>query len=247
MSCLDGVPNMGAATARQSGVRSCVLATLRPSKSSSANRAFQSRWFWLGWLGVAKPNERMQLTWLLGAPSRPASVHRRVVGRVGLGSPATQLMRAVRRTLCGKRGRDLRTSCWAKGETMQASRMRVTIAAFFGGIVMLLLMVVLLFWFMRVEIEPYPAVLWWARVLAVAATVASVTSPMWPMNSVTQARMDRELLAGLTIRVLLAEGMSMVPAAYGFALYVLGGTLLEVFGLAMVALAAIVYWGNRIR
>ena len=42
-------------------------------------------------------NERMQLTWLLGAPNRPVSVHRRVCGRCGLGSPATQLMRAVRR------------------------------------------------------------------------------------------------------------------------------------------------------
>ena len=41
-------------------------------------------------------NERMQLTWLLGAPSRSASVHRRAVGRHGFGSPATQLMRAVR-------------------------------------------------------------------------------------------------------------------------------------------------------
>jgi hypothetical protein len=42
------------------------------------------------------PNNRMQLTWLPGAPSQPVSVHWRVVGRVGLGSPATQLMRAVR-------------------------------------------------------------------------------------------------------------------------------------------------------
>ncbi len=40
-------------------------------------------------------NERMQLTWLLGAPSRLASVHQLVVGQGGLGSPATQLMRAV--------------------------------------------------------------------------------------------------------------------------------------------------------
>ena len=37
----------------------------------------------------------MQLTWLPGAPSRPASVHQRAIGQVGLGSPATQLMRAV--------------------------------------------------------------------------------------------------------------------------------------------------------
>ena len=44
-------------------------------------------------------NERMQLTWLPGAPNRAASVHERVVGRVGLGSPATQLMRAVRQPL----------------------------------------------------------------------------------------------------------------------------------------------------
>ena len=42
-----------------------------------------------------QPNERMQLTWLLGAPSRPASVHRCAVGQGGLGSSATQLMRAV--------------------------------------------------------------------------------------------------------------------------------------------------------
>ena len=41
----------------------------------------------------------MQLTWLIGAPGRPVSVHRRVVGRYGLGSPATQLMRAVRQLL----------------------------------------------------------------------------------------------------------------------------------------------------
>ena len=41
------------------------------------------------------PNERMQLTWLLGAPSRSVSVHGRAVGLIGLGSAATQLMRAV--------------------------------------------------------------------------------------------------------------------------------------------------------
>ena len=41
----------------------------------------------------------MQLTWLIGAPGRLASVHQLVVGRIGLGSPATQLMRAVRRSL----------------------------------------------------------------------------------------------------------------------------------------------------
>ena len=45
------------------------------------------------------PNERMQLTWLIGAPSRPVSVHRRACGRRGLGSAATQLMRAVGRLL----------------------------------------------------------------------------------------------------------------------------------------------------
>jgi len=38
----------------------------------------------------------MQLTWLIGATSRPVSVHRRAFGQGGLGSPATQLMRAVR-------------------------------------------------------------------------------------------------------------------------------------------------------
>ncbi len=56
-------------------------------------RAHISRWFGNG---IVRANERMQLTWLLGAPSRPASVHRRAIGRLGLGSPATQLMRAVR-------------------------------------------------------------------------------------------------------------------------------------------------------
>ena len=44
-----------------------------------------------------QPNERMQLTWLPGTPNRSASVHRLVVGQGGLGSPATQLMRAVGR------------------------------------------------------------------------------------------------------------------------------------------------------
>ena len=42
------------------------------------------------------PNEHMQLTWLTGCPDRPVSVHRRAFGRRGFGSPATQLMRAVR-------------------------------------------------------------------------------------------------------------------------------------------------------
>ena len=46
--------------------------------------------------GARAANERMQLTWLLGAPNRPVSVHQRVLGRRGLGSSATQLMRAVR-------------------------------------------------------------------------------------------------------------------------------------------------------
>ena len=49
----------------------------------------------VGLPGMLPANERMQLTWLLGAPSRPVSVHRRAVGQGGLGSSATQLMRAV--------------------------------------------------------------------------------------------------------------------------------------------------------
>jgi len=40
-------------------------------------RVYQSRWFWLGLRSEAKPNERMQLTWLPGAP-----IH------AGFGSPA---------------------------------------------------------------------------------------------------------------------------------------------------------------
>ena len=52
--------------------------------------------------GIEQANERMQLTWLLGAPNRPVSAHRLVVGRPGLGSPATQLMRAVRPQLPGR-------------------------------------------------------------------------------------------------------------------------------------------------
>ena len=40
-------------------------------------------------------NERMQLTWLIGAPIRAVSVHWRACGQHGLGSSATQLMRAV--------------------------------------------------------------------------------------------------------------------------------------------------------
>ena len=47
--------------------------------------------------GIQLANNRMQLTWLLGAPSQPVSVHWLAVGRRGLGSPATQLMRAVSR------------------------------------------------------------------------------------------------------------------------------------------------------
>ncbi len=31
---------------------------------------YQSRWFWRGLCRAAKPNERMQLTWLIGAPSQ---------------------------------------------------------------------------------------------------------------------------------------------------------------------------------
>ena len=51
-----------------------------------------------------QPNERMQLTWLLGPQFVPGSVHERVVGPVGLGSPATQLMRAVGRLLKAEQG-----------------------------------------------------------------------------------------------------------------------------------------------
>ncbi len=35
----------------------------------------KSRWFWLAERGEARPNERMQLTWLIGAPIRPGSAH----------------------------------------------------------------------------------------------------------------------------------------------------------------------------
>ena len=53
----------------------------------------------VGLPGMLPANERMQLTWLLGAPGRPVSVHQRAVGQGGLGSPATQLMRAVSRSM----------------------------------------------------------------------------------------------------------------------------------------------------
>ena len=53
---------------------------------------------------LERPNERMQLTWLPGAPSRPASVHQRAVGQGGLGSAATQLMRAVSWPLMARKG-----------------------------------------------------------------------------------------------------------------------------------------------
>ena len=53
--------------------------------------------------GLKPANERMQLTWLTGCPNRAVSVHRLVVGRCGLGSAATQLMRAVGRLLRLKR------------------------------------------------------------------------------------------------------------------------------------------------
>ena len=65
------------------------------SPTSLRRQRFRRLYFSLGSRGEAKPNERMQLTWLLGAPSRPASVHRCAVGQGGLGSSATQLMRAV--------------------------------------------------------------------------------------------------------------------------------------------------------
>jgi len=70
----------------------------------------QTAWCWAGYSGwqfdgvsggTKQANERMQLTWLIGAPNRPGSVHGRAVGQVGLGSLATQLMRAVRRTHLG--------------------------------------------------------------------------------------------------------------------------------------------------
>jgi len=59
------------------------------------------------------PNERMQLTWLLGAPGQAASVHQQAVGRIGLGSSATQLMRAVRPQLPG--GVDLAVALSGRG------------------------------------------------------------------------------------------------------------------------------------
>ena len=57
----------------------------------------------------------MQLTWLTGAPIRPASAHRLAVGQGGLGSSATQLMRAVRAHLWYDLGRKfMERSPWTK-------------------------------------------------------------------------------------------------------------------------------------
>ena len=46
------------------------------SPTSLRRRGFRRSYLWRGWFGAAKPNERMQLTWLIGAPSQ-----------AGLGSP----------------------------------------------------------------------------------------------------------------------------------------------------------------
>ena len=64
-----------------------------------------------GWFGEAKPNERMQLTWLTGAPIQSRRAHRRSCGQVGLGSPATQLMRAVGRPLPSGATKSQSTTC----------------------------------------------------------------------------------------------------------------------------------------
>ena len=82
------------------------------SPTSLRGQRFRRLCFGPGRRGEAKPNERMQLTWLPGAPSRSASVHRRVVGRRGLGSAATQLMRAVR---CSLRVQLAHPSPWILG------------------------------------------------------------------------------------------------------------------------------------
>ena len=71
-----------------------------PLRLRPARRPCVSRWHtccrcWRFSCGMPPANERMQLTWLTGCPSRAASVHRLGVRRYGLGSAATQLMRAV--------------------------------------------------------------------------------------------------------------------------------------------------------
>ena len=70
---------LGVRTSRQP----CVLAGAVGERGVRRRAVYQSRWFWPGRRRKAKPNERMQLTWLIGAP-----IH------AGLGSPASR--RAMR-------------------------------------------------------------------------------------------------------------------------------------------------------
>ena len=128
---------------------------------------------------------------------------------------------------------------------MKTRTMQIGTMAFFGFVVVLLLASTSLMWLFQVKFTAFPGLLGWVRGFAIMAAAMSITFPLWPMKPDVRVRLNREALPGLTTYGLLTEGFSMVPAAYGLAVYVFGGTLLEMLLFCLIALGAIVYWGWR--
>ncbi len=128
---------------------------------------------------------------------------------------------------------------------MTTRTMQIGTVAFFGLVVALLLMSTVLMWLFQVEINAFPGLLGWVRGYALLASAMSITFPVWPLKPDVRVRLAREVLPGLSTYALLTQGFSMVPAAFGFAVFVFGGTLLEMALFSLIALGAIVYWGWR--
>ncbi|HRF50589.1 MAG TPA: hypothetical protein PLC98_23375 [Anaerolineales bacterium] len=128
---------------------------------------------------------------------------------------------------------------------MTTRTMRIGTMVFFGFVVLLLLASTSLMWLFGVEIVAFPGILGWVRGFAILASAMSITFPMWPLRPDVRERLAREPLPGMSTYAFLTEGLSMISAAYGFAVYVFGGTLLEMALFCLVALGAIMYWGWR--
>ena len=165
------------------------------------------------WHSFKPPNERMQLTWLIGAPARPVSVHRRAVGRLGLGSPATQLMRAVSQPPAANVA--WRTSRYRDTERHTMYLLKHWLASFRGGIMGLFLGMALAV----VCLRQYVPVWGLAAVVAMMLLACALVGALWLV-----------VIRRWLVRYVPADGVSRVGIFVRFMDY-----LVVVAGIVMLA------------
>jgi len=123
---------------------------------------------------------------------------------------------------------------------------RLLVLLYFLGLPFMFLAIVYLFQLIGVEFEAYPHLLLPFRVIAILASIATMSAPWWldKRKSGKPVRYYRLPLVPKDAQpMFLRLSFAVIPTFYGFVLFALGGSFYEFALFMAVAIIGVVGWG----